>query len=324
MPMRLPIFPLLSVILLGLNSAAQADIELKQENNRISVIRNGKLVTQYRSDTHVPCLYPVIGPTGTKLTRNFPLKDGFKNEERDHPHHVSLWYTHGKVNGLDFWTTEHDPDCKIKHLGFEKSNTTSKNVNGVSTDTASFTVNLAWNQKDKTLLKETRTYSFLITDDALNIEVSSSINAPEEDVTFGNTKEGSFAIRLTPSLRLKGKVAKGHILNSEGDKDEKAWGKRASWVAYEGPDSEGNDVTVVMFDHPKNLRFPTWWHARDYGLLAANPFGQHAFEGTKDVHDNDFLLKKGSDFTQNYRILFQKGTMSAEEITESFTDFSKE
>lgn len=310
------------LVFLASTLALSGEIQLKQEGNSLILSRNGQLVTQYRSDTHVPCLYPIIGPTGTSLTRHFPLEKNFKNEEKDHPHHISFWFTHGSINGLDFWTDKNDPDCRIKHLSFGEMKTTTEKAGGIARDHASFIVNLAWQQKNKVLLTETRLYSFTITDEALSIEVQSTISAPHEDIIFGDTKEGSFALRLTPSLRVKGKVAKGHALNSEGDKDEKIWGKRASWVAYYGPDSEGKEVTVAMFDHPKNLRYPTWWHARDYGLVAANPFGQHDFENHKDAKIGDFLLKKGDDFTQNYRVLFQKGKMNPEELERVFQSAS--
>ncbi|MGE9268406.1 MAG: PmoA family protein [Verrucomicrobiales bacterium] len=306
----------------ALAATASAEITIEKNEDSLSIMRNGELVTSYRTDQHVPALYPLVGPNGTNITRHYPFTEGNDGEEKDHPHHVSFWYTHGLVNGLDFWTTKHDPDCRIKHLGFGETSTGSLSIGGKSTDTASFSVKLAWNHKDQTLLTETRTYTLSANDDSLAIDVRSEITAPSEKVVFGDTKEGSFAIRFTPSLRLKGKVAKGHIFNSEGQKDGEVWGKRASWVAYQGPDAGGKDLTVAIFDHPENLRYPTWWHARDYGLLAANPFGEHDFESHKNKHIGDHTLEKGDTFTQTYRLHVAKGLQKADEVATSFQAFS--
>ena len=101
--------------------------------------------------------------------------------------------------------------------------------------------------------------------------------ASNGELTFGDTKEGTMAVRLAETMRLKGKVGKGHIVNSAGVRDGQTWGKRAEWCDYYGP-VEGKTVGIAIFDHPQNPRHPTWWHVRDYGLFAANPFGQHDFE----------------------------------------------
>jgi hypothetical protein len=133
-----------------------------------------------------------------------------------------------------------------------------------------------------------------------------TIHASEgKKVVMGDTKEGSMAIRLTSTMRVEGKVAKGHIVNSEGDTDGGAWGKRAKWCDYYGP-VEGETVGVAIFDHPSNPKHPTWWHVRTYGLFAANPFGVHDFE-RKEKGVGDITIPAGESLTFKYRFYFHKG-----------------
>jgi hypothetical protein len=133
-------------------------------------------------------------------------------------------------------------------------------------------------------------------------------------VTFGDTKEGTMGIRSNPALNLKGTGAAGHALNSEGLKDEAIWGKAARWVDYSGP-VEGKVTGIACFDHPSNLRHPTTWHAREYGLVAANPFGLHDFE-KKPKGAGDYVIKKGDSLTFRYRWLFHTGDTVAAKIDE--------
>ncbi|MGJ8697445.1 MAG: PmoA family protein [Verrucomicrobiaceae bacterium] len=300
-----------AIIALTLILPASAQLSLKQVDQTIEVKNGDQLVTIFRADQQVPCLYPLIGPAGTNVTRHFPFKKDIPGEQSDHPHHISFWFTHGLVNGHDFWH-------EVK--GAPPSKIVLKSYQDLTKDT--FTANLAWEHDAKALLNETRSYGFVSNKNELIIDLTSSLTALE-DVTFGDTKEGSLGFRLTPTLRLKGEVAKGSIENSEGHQNADAWGKRAKWVAYHGPDSEGKPTVVTLMDHPSNLRHPTWWHARDYGLLAANPFGRHDFEGKKDQpHLGDHTLKKGETLTQKYRLVIQHGTFSAESLNINFTVFS--
>ena len=143
------------------------------------------------------------------------------------------------------------------------------------------------------------------------VEVHTTLTpAGDAPVVFGDTKEGSFGMRLHPALRLKGPVAIGHIRNSTGAVDGQVWGKRAAWVRYEGI-VEDEPVGAVLFDHPGNLRHPTWWHARDYGLVAANPFGAHDFEGAP-AGTGDFELPAGERLELRWRVtLYRRATANS-------------
>jgi hypothetical protein len=235
------------------------------------------------------------------------MKKNVEGEQPDHPHHRSFWFTHGDVNGHDFWHSK-DHKSNIVHKSFGKSKD------------GTFSVNLEWQQDKEVILKETRTYKLSKPNEkSLAIEVHSTLTAATE-VKFGDTKEGSFALRVSPTLRHEGKVAKGHIANSEGQIDKNAWGKRARWVSYYGPDSSDKNVTITMMDHPSNHNHPTFWHARTYGLLTANPFGEKSF--TKKGNGN-FTLKKGNSLTQKYGLFMQSGTFKKDSVEKAYQAFAK-
>lgn len=313
--MRGATFALLCLSLVPL----RADILFDTRDGNVKVLVDGKLFTEYRSDGRIPCLYPLVGSSGAALTRHYPFREGVPGEASDHPHHVSFWFTHGSVNGLDFW---HKEDCRIEHRKILKVATKSSSEGARVTHRGTLAVLLDWTSGGKIHLSETRTYEFVVEGPTRTIDVTSKLTAPEGDAVFGDTKEGSFAIRVAPTLRLKGEVAEGRILNSEGDRDDDAWGKRARWVAFYGPDPAAEPAVIVIMDHPGNLRHPTWWHARDYGLLAANPFGRHDFEKRKQQpHLGDYTLKKTDTLTQRYRLVLHHGPFENEAVEAHWKKF---
>jgi len=276
---------------------------------------DGTLVTEYRTDSRVPYCYPLTSPSGANLARHWPMEPGVKDEETDHPHHRSFWLSHGSVNGHDYWswTDKEKDDPRIVHKGFHD----------VTAD--GFSVDLAWTAAGRTELTETRTYHFEKPSPLTTvIGITSRLTAADGDVTFGDTKEGFCGVRMDRSLRLKGTVAKGHIFDSEGRTDEAVWGKRGNWAAFSGPDEKGEPAVVAMMDHPANPLHPTWWHARDYGLLAANPFGRHDFEGSKDAHLGDQLLKKGDTLTFRYAVVLHQGNPDSADLAALYQKFSTE
>lgn len=308
-------FLLVLLLLAGWTASLLGEVSVKVEEKVLTLIRDGEEVAVYRGDLRLPCIYPLHGPTGTNVTRHFPLKKGVAGEQDDHPHHVSFWMAHGAVGGADFW---HGVENRIETVALKDVESGSEE--GV--DRVSFTAELAWRAGERLVLTEVRTYLFGFSRDKFTVDVRCALTAGEEEVLFGDTKEGMFAIRVTPSLRLQGKVAKGNIRDSEGRKNEDCWGKRSRWVASSGPDAAGKALTIALMDHPQNLRHPTWWHARDYGLLAANPFGQHDFEGRGDQpHLGDYTLEASKSLTQGYRLVLSAGEGNGDELAQEFAQF---
>jgi sugar phosphate isomerase/epimerase len=303
----------------GSQPAAGSGVKLTQGDDKVTVEINGKLFTEYRfKEQYRPFFYPVMGPTGEPLNRHWPIKDAGPEEDHDHPHHKSLWFTHGAVNGIDFWS---DGKGKIVHDKF--LDVSSGPQGGV------IKCQNNWVAPDgQTTLTDTRTHRFLSTLDGTIMDWEITLHASNGPVTFGDTKEGSMAIRLNPSMQLaataamkkRSEAGKGHIINSEGVTDDKTWGKRAEWCDYYGPVG-GAVVGIAIFDHPSNPRHPTWWHVRDYGLFAVNPFGIHDFE-KKPAGTGDFVIPAGQSATFKYRFYFHKGDEKQGKVAEHFRDYA--
>jgi len=247
------------------------------------------------------------------MTRHFPMRDDIESESRDHPHHTSLWFAHGSVNGADFW-----------HGGKNNAGTVSTVMTVLPSQAAPTPVIRAssvWLNPDRTMMADVDTgYGFSVLGDGSRvIDISMAIAPADgvEQLVFGDTKEGTMAIRTHPALRLKGDVATGHCVNSEGQADFDCWGKRAKWVAYWGV-IDGKTCGIAVFDHPTNLRHPTWWHARDYGLIAANPFGIHDFEKGQPAGTGDYTLEAGKTLSLRYRFVFFAGTAEEADIASKY------
>ena len=127
-------------------------------------------------------------------------------------------------------------------------------------------------------------------------------------------------LRLAETMRLKGKVGQGHIVNSEGVRDGQTWGKRAKWVDYYGP-VNGQTVGVAIFDHPQNPRYPTWWHVRDYGLFAVNPFGLHDFE-KQPAGAGNLVIPAGQSVTFRYRFYLHPGDEKEAKVAERYSEYA--
>jgi hypothetical protein len=294
----------------GKNKASGVKITEQEKKLRVEI--NGELFTEYCfKDVPRPYFYPVIGPTGAAVNRHWPMKDG-PNEEQDHPHHRSLWYTHGEINGHDFWS-ESGRAGKVVHDGFIK--VSSGPDMGVIQSSNKYVA-----RDGEVICTDTRTHKFYSGTDGRIMDFKVTIHASHGEVLLGDTKEGSMAIRLTPTMRLKGKVGKGHIVNSEGHRDEDTWGKRAAWCDYYGP-VEGEVVGVAIFDHPQNPKHPTWWHVRDYGLFAANPFGVSYFE-RKPRGTGDITIEAGEGLTWRYRFYFHKGDEKQAKVNEHYRKYA--
>jgi hypothetical protein len=289
-------------------------VQITNRGDRLRVEIDGQLFTEYFfKDVPRPYCYPVIGPGGAPMTRNWPLKTT-PNEEHDHPHHRSFWFAHGSVNGYDFWSEEkgygktvHEAFTEIKSgksFGVIKSTNKWIANNGtvVCTD-------------DRTL----RVYEpAASTERVLDFEIT--LHASNGNITLGDTKEGTMALRLAETMRLKGAVGHGRIVNSAGVRDGETWGKRADWCDYYGP-VDGKTVGVAIFDHPQNPRHPTWWHVRDYGLFAANPFGQHDFEKLPDKTAGNLTVPVGSSLTFRYRFYFHEGDESQARVAQRYQEY---
>jgi hypothetical protein len=310
-------FPAVLFTLSALAHLPAQTVSLKQSDAGLRIEIDGQLFSEYvTKNVPRPFFYPVIGGTGENLVRNYPMKPDVEGEAKDHPHHKGLWFTHGSVNGIDFWGEVKDYG-KQQHLGFGDIKTDGSK--------GSFTTESKWVGPDgKAVLTDSRAFTITALPNGEKLlDYDITLKATEGEVVFGDTKEGSMAIRLTPPFSYKTEKDSGRAYNTQNDKDKKVWGKRAPWVCYYAPDSQGRIMGVTIFEHPKNFRAPTWWHARDYGLFAANPWGIHDFEGKKDEKSlGEQKLAKGESVRLRYRFYFANGKPKPEGLAEKFAAYS--
>lgn len=286
--------------------------------DRVRVEINGHLFTEYVfKNVSRPFCYPLLGPGGTPMTRNWPMQT-VPAESHDHPHQRSFWYAHGDVNGQDFWS-EADRAGHIEHVRFTRLQS-GREAGVIQSHNRWVT------REGAVLCTDDRTLRFYNRPDRERIfDFEITLHAGKTAVTFGDTKEGTMALRLAETMRVKpnqdnaGKPG-GHIVNSEGVRDGAAWGKRAAWCDYYGP-VDGKIVGVAVFDHPNNPRFPTWWHVRDYGLFAANPFGRHDFENLPDRTAGQLVIPAGQSVRFRYRFYLHEGDERQARVAEHFAEF---
>lgn len=325
-PVRSLALSLATLVLLG--SAAFADVEVKEQAGLVRVEIDGKLFTEYHfTGARRPYLYPIIGPTGAGMTRNWPLKEGVPGEETDHPHHTGLWFGHRSVNGAGFWENSGKPGTPLGQIVHESF----AEVKG-GKDMGVIRAKNKWVLDDGggVVCTDERTIRIQPTKGGQLLDFEITITAGEKEVVFGDDKDGTMAIRLAETMRVQRAKAKGektappgegHIVTSEGKKDGDAWGTKAAWVDCFGP-VEGKTVGVAMFDHPGNPRYPTWWHVRTYGLFAANPFGQAQFEKLANKEAGAFKIEAGQSATFRYRFVFHEGDAEQAKVAEHYREYT--
>ncbi len=308
----LPVFLLVSF-------CAAGEVEYRQGDGRIEVLLGGEEFTTfyYGPKTPKPYLHPVRAHDGAIVTRGFPMETDIPTEAHDHPHHRGLWFTHGDVNGFDFWANETD-NRERKHQGkvVLKDGPTIRN--------GAIEASFSWlSPAGDPVVTETRTMGFGSMGDVRYIDLDATLRAAAATVKFGDTKEGTFAIRVAGTMREqpRGKPGDGVIVNAEGAVGEAAtWGKPSPWVGYSGP-VDGREYGVAILDHPSNPGHPTHWHVRGYGLFAANIFGEHDYYADPK-RDASVTLERGESMRFRYRVLIHPGNAAAAKVGELYKDWA--
>ncbi len=312
---------------------------------QLDVYVDGELFTSYCfwDDQKKPILYPLKTAHGTVVTRSFPITK-VAGERTDHPHHISSWFTYGNVNGVDFWNTPADgvKGEPNNHMGRIRQRAVKAIKNG--SHSAQLEVTADWIMPDGSkVLQQDETMIFRGGSDLRVIDRIITLTAQDQKVVFGDTKEGALGIRVARQLEepatkpevftdasgnptkvplLDNTGVDGRYLSSEGKVGEKeAWGTRAKWMTLSGH-VKGEDVVIGIFDHPKNPTYPTYWHARGYGLFAANPFGAKDF--TKGAKTLDYTLQPGEKLTLRFRILIHSGKLTKDQTEALYQQFLKE
>lgn len=320
------------------------DVKVDQANKKVEISIDGKLFTSYIYPNTImkPTLWPLMSPAGNMLTRSFPLAEK-AGDRADHPHHVGVWLNYGDVNGLDFWNnSEAIPEANrnsygtIYHQSVEKAE--SGEGKGVLETTAE------WKSPDnEVLIDESTRFEFIaLSPEVRIIDRTTTLKAVADEVHFNDNKEGMYAIRVARELELPseqptelvdshGVVTRvesmdnsnitGNYHSADGVEGEKVWGTRSRWMELSGT-INGENVALVIIDNPSNVGYPTYWHARGYGLFSANPLGQKIFSnGEKELN---YTLKKGESTVFKYRLVVASKDLSDEEINQLADEFANE
>ncbi len=334
------IFKILTISMLSMAAVAQVKLIDKPADKKVEVLVAGKPFTTYfypNSDVlKKAVLYPIRSAKGTIITRGWPL-DPRPNERIDHPHHVGMWLNYEDVNGHDFWNNSNTPPNPkatygtIVHTGIKQI--TSGKTEGKLTVTAN------WLDKDgNVMLEEATTYIFSGSKIKRQIDRITTLIA-KTDVTFKDVKDGMVAIRVARQLEQPSDKAEvftdasgvatkvpvmdnagvsGSYRNKEGIEGDAVWATRSAWCNLRGKISD-ETINLIIIDHPKNVGYPTYWHARGYGLFAANPLGQAVFSKGKETLN--LKLKTGESTTFRYRVLIASESLTDEAINESVVEF---
>jgi hypothetical protein len=300
------------------NNADNAEFQVFESYNQIHILKDGRHFATYLFDSAFlkPVIYPLYSPSGILIERQFPFSivDG---ESHDHPHHVGLFFTYGtdgEVNGNNFWANQQG-QTKIRHSAFKIVNSESNKAN--------LSTQAYWIGHDgTTILEEDRTMVFSGNETTNTIDFTIRLKAISGDVVFEDTKEGMFGIRVADWLSEN--HGDGIYLNSKGDTTEAGvWGKRAEWVRLEGS-YEGNSIGIVIMNHPASVNFPTFWHARGYGLFSANPLGQAVFQegrGAENPKSLNYEVKSGDTALFKFRMIIYEGDLTVDEIKADFKEY---
>ena len=302
--------------------SASAQVDLKAVgNDHISISINGQPFSDFYIGPNYakPFLAPLRTATGLIVSRRWPMEtvDG---ESRDHPHHKGLFVGYGDVSDVNFWEVE-SASKPSQGNPTTKGTVTLARLDEVAPGNkhGSITATFVWRAPGHgDMLEEKRMMTFYA--DAVNrvIDVDLTFTA-KQNVRFGDTKEGFFAVRLADPLIEKNG---GVMTNADGAQTEKnVWGKRADWVDYDGT-LEGQKLGIVIFDNPQNLNHPPRWHSRAYGLFAVNPFGVKDFE-PQSSDKAGYALNAGNSLRLRYRLIIHPGDVPKKKIADWYSDYTK-
>jgi hypothetical protein len=316
-------------------------VVVREGERRVDILVDGVAFTSYvwPDSLTKPVLFPIRTERGTPVTRGFPVEPR-PGERTDHPHHVGLWLSYGDVNGVDFWNNSSALPAE-RQAGMGRSR--HKRVVSAQGDDREgrLRVQVEWVMPGGTvILDEDSTFVFRKTPGGRLIDRFSRLTAQDRAVRFADNTEGFLGLRVARPLeqpstepatftdasgqattvaRLDNTGITGLYHSSEGKEGDAVWGTRGRWVALSGRIG-AEDVTLAILDHPLNPGAPTYWHARGYGLFAANPLGQKAFTNGKEALDFTLPPQKSALF--GYRVVVLSRAFAAAEIEALARDFA--
>ena len=318
-------------------ATCSAQVRFSRSEGKIGIQIDGRPFStlHFGPQTTKPFLHPLRAADGAIVTRAYPMED-VAGESKDHPHHRGLWFSHGDVNGIDFWANEpaQEPASRKGQIALRDVPSIEVKENDAAGGSAAagqgkIKILFAWKTRDGTvLLTEDRTMVFHAGSKNRIVDFDLRLTAQAELVTLGDTKEGTFALRVATPMEESRESAQGvrrtgTILSAEGRVGEQqVWGTRSPWVDYSGM-IEGKRVGIAVFDHPENPRHPTYWHVRSYGLFAANIFGLHHFLSDPSL-DGSLRLRRDDSLRFRYRVVIHPGDAAEAQVAKLYEAYTQQ
>lgn len=315
----------------------------RPDEQRVDVIVGGRPFTAYiwPGSLKKPVLFPIRTATGAVVTRGYPLEPR-AGERVDHPHHAGLWFNYGDVNGIDFWNNS----TAIAAADAPRMGTIlHRSIRGTTSGAGEGTLGVTTEWLDgrgAPLLREDVTFIFRAKEDLRTIDRITTLTALDRAVSFTDNKEGLIGMRVARQLEQPSTTPErftdangrpttvavldttgvtGKYLSSDGKEGDAVWGTRGRWATLAGTIS-GEPVRIAIFDHPQNPGYPTYWHARGYGLFAANPLGQKALSNGRE--ELNFKLQPGQSVNFRHQILIMSGIVATQIIDPYYAGWAKD
>jgi len=338
----LPLLPCALALSTSMRPTDGVSVMSRPADHRVDISIDGQPFTSYiyPQSLEKPVLYPIRSAAGLVVTRGYPLEPR-AGERADHPHHVGHWFNYGDVNGYDFWGNSSETAANLKpKTGVIVQKAIVRATGGAKS--GELAISADWVIPDGTvLLHEQTRFIFAGSPGTRSIDRTTTWTAADKAITFNDTKEGAFGIRVARSLDspvqqrdafvgVDGKrgPAKpddnvgvtGRYIGSDGKTGDDVWGTTGPWMGLTG-DVDGKPVTIAIFNHPSSTNYPTYWHARGYGLFAANPIGRHAYDPKQP--ERTLTLQPGKSATFRFLILVRDAHLGRDEFQQVQTEFAK-
>jgi hypothetical protein len=284
-----------------------AEFAVQQKPDRVIITDGGRPVATYvfRDDKILrPYFANVHAPGGIQVTRNHPPVPGKDATDHD-TMHPGVWLAFGNLSGQDFWRNK----ARIVHERFIEPP-------AVRDGQVTFTAENAFQAANGgEICKQTSRLALAARPAGYLLIWEATFRSEQGEIVFGDQEEMGLGVRVATPIAVK---QGGTIRDAMGRRNEReVWGNAADWCDYSGTIA-GRHAGITTMCDPKNFR-PSWLHARDYGALVANPFGQQAF---RKGPASKVVVKPGESFRLRYGVLLHAGPPdAAPDLKAAYADF---
>ncbi|MEO2015546.1 MAG: PmoA family protein [Fuerstiella sp.] len=270
-------------------------------------VKDTPITSYVYHDDKIPRPYfaHVTAPGGTQVSRNHPPVPGQDRTDHD-TMHPGIWMAFGDLDGTDFWRNK----ARIRHVKFEQP---PKDGAGLG----SFVELKHYLRPDDSVVCRELFRCSVSVQPGGYLLIWDSTFTSDDEFYFGDQEEMGIGIRVaTPVSEIRG----GMLRDARGRSGaQKIWSQSAAWCDYSG-DIDGKQIGMTLMCHPDNFR-DSWMHARDYGFVAANPFGRKAMHKGETSR---VVVKPGENLRLKYAIWIHSGSAGEKSaIDEAYRNYLK-